>query len=47
VPSVVQAVPRRERDLVEEMLRVYESFAGEVRDVTLLSPEPSALGKSE
>lgn len=36
VPSVVQAVPLRERSLVEEMLQIYESFDGDVDEVTLL-----------
>lgn len=40
VPSVVQAVPMRERDLVEEMLRVYESFDGDVSAVSLLDRSP-------
>lgn len=40
VPSVVQAVPLRERDLVEEMLRVYERFDGDVSAVSLLDRSP-------
>jgi Flp pilus assembly secretin CpaC len=40
VPSVVQAVPMRERDLVEEMLRVYERFDGDVSAVSLLDRNP-------
>lgn len=40
VPSVVQAVPLGERNLVEEMLRAYQAFEGEVRDVRLLEVQP-------
>jgi Flp pilus assembly secretin CpaC len=40
VPTVVQAVPLRERNLVEEMLHMYESFAGDVKDVKLLERVP-------
>jgi len=36
VPTVVQAVPLRERGLVEEMLKVYEDFDGQVDEVSLL-----------
>jgi pilus assembly protein CpaC len=43
VPSVVQAVPLRERQLVEEMLRVYEGFSGDVDAVTLLERVPGRL----
>jgi pilus assembly protein CpaC len=45
VPSVVQAVPLRERDLIEEMLRVYESFEGDVSAVELLPRAPSVARK--
>jgi Flp pilus assembly secretin CpaC len=40
VPSVVQAVPLRERNLVEEMLRLYEDFDGDVSHVNLLERQP-------
>ena len=40
VPSVVQAVPMGERNLVEEMLRVYQEFKGDLKDVRLLEPPP-------
>ena len=43
VPSVVQAVPLSERNLVEEMLRVYEGFHGDTGSVQLLERSP---GKS-
>lgn len=36
VPSVVQAVALRERNLIDEMLRGYERFDGDVREVELL-----------
>jgi Flp pilus assembly secretin CpaC len=36
VPTVVQAVAQRERDLVLEMLHVYERFDGDVDEVELL-----------
>jgi pilus assembly protein CpaC len=40
VPTVVQAVPLSERNLVEEMLRVYQGFRGDTKDVKLLEPQP-------
>lgn len=40
VPSVVQAVALREQNLIEEMLRVYRNFSGDVSAVSLLSPQP-------
>ena len=40
VPSVVQAVPLSERNLVEEMLRVYEGFRGDTGSVQLLERTP-------
>ncbi|MFT3926014.1 MAG: hypothetical protein QM778_25950 [Myxococcales bacterium] len=40
VPTVVQAVPLRERDLVEEMLRVYQAFEGDTTQVNLLERSP-------
>ena len=36
VPSVVQAVPLRERALVDEMLKIYEDFEGDVDEVHML-----------
>ena len=36
VPSVVQAVPLRERALVDDMLKIYEGFEGDVDEVHML-----------
>ncbi len=46
VPSVVQAVPLRERDLVEEMLKVYQVFNGKVSEASLLA-QPALETKNE
>jgi type II secretory pathway component GspD/PulD (secretin) len=40
VPTVVQAVPLRERNLVEEALHVYEAFEGDVSKAKLLERTP-------
>jgi pilus assembly protein CpaC len=40
VPSVVQAVSLQERNLVEEMLRVYADYDGDVAAVSLLERWP-------
>lgn len=40
VPTVVQAVALRERQLIEEMLRICERFDGDVRGVELLERTP-------
>jgi hypothetical protein len=40
VPSVVQAVPQAERDLVQEMLSVYRDFHGSMENVRLLELQP-------
>lgn len=40
VPSVVQAVPIRERNLIDEMLRVYQAYDGDIANVKLLDPGP-------
>jgi Flp pilus assembly secretin CpaC len=40
VPTVVQAVPLREKNLVQEMLHVYESFDGDVEAASLLERTP-------
>jgi type II secretory pathway component GspD/PulD (secretin) len=45
VPTVVQAVPAREKSFVEETLRVYESFDGDVDEVTFMPP-PAASGSN-
>lgn len=41
VPSVVQAVPARGRGMVDEMLRIYERFDGDVEAVELLDHSAS------
>jgi len=40
VPSVVQSVPLRERNLVDEMLRIYQAFEGDVASVELIERAP-------
>jgi hypothetical protein len=35
VPTVVQAVAPRERDLIDEMMRAYERFEGDVEATEL------------
>lgn len=47
VPSVVQAVPLRERNLIDEMLRVYQSFDGDIDSVKLLDPGTRAAAREE
>lgn len=45
VPSVVQAVPLRERNLIDEMMRVYQAFEGDIAKVKLLDPGPRATSQ--
>jgi pilus assembly protein CpaC len=42
VPTVVQAVSARERNLIEEMLHVYQRFDGDLSQVELLAHAPRA-----
>jgi len=46
VPSVVQAVPLRERTLIDEMLRMYQQFEGDMAQAKLLEPGTRAAPQS-
>jgi pilus assembly protein CpaC len=45
VPTIVQAVPRRERDYIREALEVYERFSGHIHDVELFERVPPGYGE--